>query len=143
MLGMWKIAENFFTKEEEGATVVEMAVIVPMICIFIMGFILFFFFLLDMGIVTSESMRSSNRCAREIRLDDKKGLDAEKKDLEQRLNRRLVIAKIRKININRNLDSITSKVEVGFFLAKKGLTFSNSAKVSINHREEWLRLMAH
>ncbi len=140
---MWKIIQRFFTKEEEGAAVVEMSVIVPMIWIFIMGFILFFFFLLDMGIVASETMRSANNYAAECKKEKGKSLREVESNLQERLAKRLVITKIREVSVSKGLDSVTAKVEIGFFLAKKGLTFANSAKVSINNREEWLRLMTH
>lgn len=47
---------------EDGATVVETTVIVPMIWVMIMGSILLFFFFFDMGVIRSETIR----CAREV-----------------------------------------------------------------------------
>ncbi len=52
-----------YVKEKEGATIVEVAVIVPMILIVVMGCIFLLFFLLDMGAVQSESIYIANDVA--------------------------------------------------------------------------------
>ena len=56
MFRMWKEAWKEIDRiwiREDGATVVETAIIVPMIWIMIMGSILLFFFFFDMGVIRS------------------------------------------------------------------------------------------
>ena len=129
------------TTEDSGATIVELAVIVPMIWVIIMGSILLLFFFFDMGVIRSQTARMADEVAQEWRLTDHKSISEEKSIFRKNVNERLIMTKLETESISVSLGTVTVKAGVSFRLAGKGLTFSLVAKAAIDNRETWLRVM--
>lgn len=142
---MCKVLEKIkrLQQEEAGAAVIEVSVIVPIIFIVVMGCILFLFFLLDMGIMKSETMRLANEISVQWRQEKHDSLAMKKQELKERLNKRLTLAKLKKSEISISFGTVIVEADVTFFLSGKGLSFSSKSKASIGNREEWIRRICH
>ena len=142
---MWEKSLRIFRNllaEEDGATVVETSVILPMIWIMIMGSILLFFFFFDMGVLRSETIGCAQEVSREWREEGEKSISRQKALLTGRINDRLILANLTSSSVSVSLTAVTVRADIRFFLGGKGLTFSDTAKVAVDNREDWIRLLA-
>ncbi|MDO4978346.1 MAG: hypothetical protein Q4E53_13935 [Eubacteriales bacterium] len=130
-------------KSKEGAVVVEMAMIVPIIWIVIMWIILLLFFFQDMGVMKSEAIRVANDVASEWRKEKHKTVEEHKKIYQNRLKERLILSRIKNVKLTVSGGKVIAEAEISFGLAGTGLTFSNHIKVPIDDREKWVRLLQH
>lgn len=130
-------------KAKDGAVVVEMAVIVPMIWIVIMWTILLLFFFQDMGVMKSESIRAANDVASEWRKDKHKTVEEHRYIFQKRMKERLVLSQVKNVKLVVSGESVIAEAEISFGLAGKGMNFSNHMKVPIDDREKWIRLLQH
>lgn len=128
---------------QEGASVVETTVIVPMIWVMIMGSILLFFFFFDMGVIRSETIHCARVAAVEYRDGGGKSVSKQKELLKKRINERLLLAKLDSTSLSVSFGTVTAKADIRFFLGGKGISFSDTAKVAVDNREDWVRLLNH
>ena len=146
MFRMWKktfkVIHIILTREE-GATVVETTVIVPMIWVLIMGSILLLFFFFDMGVIRSETIRCAGEAAREWRTEEKDSATGEKQSLNSRINGRLLLSDLQTSNLTVSFGTSTVKTDICFYLGGKGLRFTDTEKVAVDNREDWIRLLSH
>lgn len=136
--------QEFLKKDsQEGATIVEVAVIVPMILIVVMGCIFLLFFILDMGAVQSESIYIANEVATQWRETEHKSVGEEESSLKKRLKKKLILTKFQSGSVHVSVGKVTVKTTVGFQLAGRQLSFTSDAKASIDNREQWIRILLH
>ena len=144
MFGMWKesweITDRIWNREE-GAAVVEVAIIIPMIWIFIMGSILLLFFFFDMGVIRSETQRSAQEVSNDWRDGKKNSLRKQKEVLGQRIRERLILANLESCNLTISFATVTARADIRFFLGEHGLAFTDTSKVALDNREDWIRIM--
>ena len=136
----WKEIDRIWILED-GATVVETAIIVPMIWIMIMGSILLFFFFFDMGVIRSETVRSAQELSEDWREGKKNSLRKQKEVLGKRIRERLILADLDSCTLALSLGTVTARADIRFFLGGKGLTFTGTSKVAVDNREDWIRIM--
>ena len=128
---------------EDGATVVETTVIVPMIWVMIMGSTLLFFFFFDMGVIRSETIRCAREVSREYRQSGKNPGSKQEDLLRKSIHERLILADLYSSDLTVSLGTVTVKADIRCVLAGKGLSFTDASKVAVDNREDWVRLLAH
>ncbi len=136
----WKVTDRIWIREE-GASVVEVAILAPMIWILIMGSILLFFFFFDMGVIRSETVRSAREVSKDWREGKKNSLRKEKEALGQRIRQRMILADLESCDLTVSFGTATARADIRFFLGGKGLTFTDTSKVAVDNREDWIRIM--
>ena len=137
----WKITGTVLAREE-GATVVETTVIVPMIWVMIMGSTLLFFFFFDMGVIRSETIRCAQEVSQEWRKKGKCSYGEQKESLKRRINDRLLLADLESCDIAVSFGTVTVNAGIRFYLGGKGLSFTDTSKAAVDNREEWVRLLS-
>lgn len=133
---------NDIRLQEEGATVVETTVIVPMIWVMIMGSTLLFFFFFDMGVIRSETIRCAREVSQEWRQEGKETVSKQEGLLRKRIHQRLILADLYASDLKVSFGTVTVKADIRFSLGGKGLSFTDTAKVAVDNREDWVRILA-
>ena len=128
-------------ENEQGAVVVEVSFIIPVIFLIVMMVLFFLFFFFDMGVIRSEACRSANEVAREWRNTEHMSIEDAEGSLKDRIEERLILADVASESVSVMLGTVTVKVGIRFLLAGKGLEFSQTVVAAVNQREEWMRIV--
>ena len=137
----WKLIKRIMT-EENGGTIIETAVIVPVIWMIIMGSIFLLFFFFDMGVLRSQTIRIAREAALDRRNPEAHSVGEYNKSLREGIGSRLILAHIENTSVNVAFGKITAVAGIVFRLGEKGLTFSTKAKAAVDHREDWVRILS-
>ena len=61
--------------------------------------------------------------------------------LGQRIRERLILANLESCNLTISFATVTARADIRFFLGEHGLAFTDTSKVALDNREDWIRIM--
>lgn len=62
--------------------------------------------------------------------------------VRKRIRERLLLADLYSSDLTVSLGTVTVKADIRFCLGGKGLSFTDTSKVAVDNREDWVRLLA-